>query len=188
MAGLSRQPALPLAGLVLATAGFLISAESPALQIGLVVSAALELAALWQARSRPAFAALMAGGFLWAVKRQSGTRRWLMGLGASLFAAGLLRGAGLRRGTILLRLWLAQPAGAWELAAMALIAAAFAAWFLTAAPSLTAEGPALAALGILAGAAFSPGLRAVDAGAAAAALGLALWLSKRAPGRLTRSQ
>lgn len=179
-ASLLRRLALPLAGALLATAGFLIASESVPLQLGLLACAAVEVALLWRAGSRAGFAALIAGGFFWAVKRQTGTRRWLMALGAGLFAAGILRNTGLHRWRVLLKLWLAQPALAGELAVLAAATAAIGAWFLGPSPTLAAEGPALAALGILTGSVFSPGVRLTDAAAAGAAIALALWLSRRA--------
>lgn len=120
-----RPYALALAGMLLMTAGLLIASDSGLMHLGLLACAAADLAALWRARSRAAFAALIAGGLFWALKRQSGRRRWLMTLGAALFAAGAVHGSGLGRWKLLIALWLARPALACELAVLIVCEAAW---------------------------------------------------------------
>ena len=81
----------------------------------LLACAAAQILAMWLAQSRAAFAGLLAGGFLWALKRQSGRRRVIMLSGIVLFAIGLLWQSRDRQWThgliwsAALKLWLAHP-------------------------------------------------------------------------------
>ncbi|MBI3553895.1 MAG: tetratricopeptide repeat protein [Elusimicrobia bacterium] len=218
---------------LLVTAVLLIESQPGLSAMGLLLCAALQLDALWLAQSRAAFAGLIAGGFLWALKRQSGTRRTMMLLGVAVFGLGILWHSRDRQWThgliwsAALKLWLAHPllgcglgrfhmefpayasaqlkalwpqqqtivnfahneylqvlteTGAVGLALFVAIPASFASWFLGAQATGQAEGPALAALALFAGAFFSPDLRfGVSSFAAFAAMGMALGLSNPEP-------
>jgi len=157
---------LPLcvAASLLLTACLLIETEmASAAFVLLLACASAQTWALWLAESRGAFAGLVAGGFLWAVKRQNPRRRWVMLAGVVVFAFGLAWQAH-RTGQA--PHWprneyrrLLSAAGPVGLGLFAEMPALFLVWFLgpSSGDDPLSEGPALAALAIFAGAVFSSG-------------------------------
>lgn len=176
-------PALWLSAGLLVTAGLLIATEIASLPFAiLVAAAAAEVFAIWKAQSRAAFAAVVAGGVLWALKRQSGRRRAALMLGVAVFALGALwqsRSGRLHLHYSAYALALAKT-GALGLGLMIAAPALFLAWFLSDRPVMAAEGPGIAALALFCSGIVTPDLFSrANLAVAAACMALSWGLSRR---------
>jgi hypothetical protein len=144
----------PICGGLLIAACLLVETEMrSAAFAGLAAALSLGVWAVWAARSRAAFAAVLAGALLWTMRRQSPKRRWLMAAGIAVFVAGVYRashGSSLHWPMARLR-FLKKELGWIAAAFLACVPAAFGAWFLGGDWPASAEPPALAALALCVG-------------------------------------